>query len=60
KHEGRESPWFVLQGEVYDGTRFLEEHPGGAQSIVGAAAADATDEFMAIRECGRMCGGVLS
>ena len=50
-HGGKENPWFVVDGEVYDGTRFLDEHPGGAQSIFGAAATDATDEFVAIREC---------
>ena len=48
KHDGEETPWFVLKGEVYDGTAFLEGHPGGAQSIVSAAGIDATDEFMAI------------
>ena len=50
KHNGAENPWFVVNGEVYDGTAFLEGHPGGAQSIVSAAGLDATDEFMAIRE----------
>lgn len=50
KHNGEDSPWFVVRGEVYDGTPFLEEHPGGKQSIVSAAALDSTDEFMAIRK----------
>jgi nitrate reductase (NAD(P)H) len=50
KHDTGESPWFVVNGEVYDGTAFLEGHPGGAQSIISAAGLDATDEFMAIRE----------
>lgn len=49
-HDKEDSPWFVLNGEVYDGTSFLKEHPGGAQSIISAAATDCTDEFMAIRE----------
>ena len=49
KHdEAADSPWFVLNGEVYDGTKFLEGHPGGAQSIISAAGTDATEEFMAI------------
>ncbi|KAI9789516.1 MAG: hypothetical protein M1833_002303 [Piccolia ochrophora] len=48
KHDTGESPWFVLNGEVYDGTSFLKEHPGGAQSIVSAAGLDSSDEFMAI------------
>ncbi|KAF2456033.1 putative nitrate reductase [Lineolata rhizophorae] len=49
KHDTEESgPWFVVNGEVYDGTKFLKDHPGGAQSIISAAGLDATDEFMAI------------
>ena len=50
KHDSKESPWFVLNGEVYDGTPFMKEHPGGAQSIISAAGLDTSDEFMAIRE----------
>ncbi|KAK5138567.1 hypothetical protein LTR08_000155 [Meristemomyces frigidus] len=48
KHDKEEAPWFVIGGEVYDGTPFLKEHPGGAQSIVSAAGLDTSDEFMAI------------
>ncbi|APA05753.1 hypothetical protein SS1G_01885 [Sclerotinia sclerotiorum 1980 UF-70] len=48
QHKNEKEPWFVLNGEVYDGTPFLEGHPGGATSITGAAGQDATDEFMAI------------
>ena len=50
KHDTETEPWFVVNGEVYDGTAFLEGHPGGASSITAAAGQDATDEFMAIRE----------
>ena len=49
KHDNEQAPWFVVNGEVFDGTAFLREHPGGAQSIISAAGLDATDEFMAIR-----------
>lgn len=49
KHDDENNPWFVVNGEVYDGTAFLEGHPGGATSITGAAGQDATEEFMAIR-----------
>jgi nitrate reductase (NAD(P)H) len=49
KHDSDESPWFVVNGEVYDGAPFLEGHPGGATSIIGVAGQDATEEFMAIR-----------
>ena len=50
QHESGDSPWFVVNGEVYDGAPFLKEHPGGAQSIISAAAMDSTEEFMAIRK----------
>ena len=50
KHDKEQEPWFVVNGEVYDGTGFLKDHPGGAQSIVSSAGVDASDEFMAIRE----------
>ncbi|KAI1280980.1 nitrate reductase [Xylaria sp. FL0933] len=48
RHEGEEEPWFVVNGEVYDGTGFLEGHPGGPTSITGAAGQDASEEFLAI------------
>ena len=54
KHDGAKDPWFVINGEVYDGTKFLKEHPGGTQSIVSAAGLDSSDEFMAIRESFRI------
>ncbi|SPO06985.1 probable nitrate reductase [Cephalotrichum gorgonifer] len=43
-----ERPLFVILGEVYDGTGYLKDHPGGAQSIVAVAGTDATEDFMAI------------
>ncbi|KAK1456851.1 hypothetical protein CMEL01_16208 [Colletotrichum melonis] len=48
QHEGEEEPWFVVNNEVYDGTPFLEGHPGGAASIFGAAAQDVSEEFLTI------------
>lgn len=34
--------------QVYDGTPFLEEHPGGAESILIVGGMDATEDFNAI------------
>ncbi|KAK0629757.1 hypothetical protein B0T17DRAFT_506282 [Bombardia bombarda] len=48
KHDGEEQPWFVVNGQVYDGTKFLEGHPGGAASIIGGAGQNITEEFLAI------------
>lgn len=45
-----EKPWFVVNGEVYDGTGFLEGHPGGAISITSSAGLDVSEDFLAIRE----------
>jgi nitrate reductase (NAD(P)H) len=50
QHKSATEPWFVVEGEVYDGTPFLEGHPGGAQSIISPSGTDATEEFMAIRK----------
>ena len=50
KHDNPEQPWFVVNGQVYDGTPFMKEHPGGATSITSAAGMDSSDEFMAIRK----------
>ncbi|CAM1511130.1 Fc.00g086430.m01.CDS01 [Cosmosporella sp. VM-42] len=48
KHDGEVEPWFVVNGQVYDGTAFLEGHPGGAASIFGAAGQDVSEEFVTI------------
>ncbi|KAL9582540.1 MAG: hypothetical protein Q9212_003235 [Teloschistes hypoglaucus] len=48
KHDDERDPWFVINGEVYSGTSFMKDHPGGAQSIISAAGMDSSDEFMAI------------
>ena len=33
KHDNEKSCWFVVKGNVYDGTPYLQDHPGGASSI---------------------------
>ena len=47
-HTGEDSAWFAYHGRVYDGTAFLDAHPGGADSILIAAGGDATADFDAI------------
>jgi len=44
----RHENWFVVQGQVYDGTHFLAKHPGGPESITMVSGEDATEDFMAI------------
>jgi nitrate reductase (NAD(P)H) len=48
KHNTAESSWFVVNNKVYDGTPFLKNHPGGADSIILASGVDSTEEFEAI------------
>lgn len=40
--------WLILVFQVYDGTDFLAQHPGGAHSITLVAGEDATEDFIAI------------
>ncbi|TQB75044.1 hypothetical protein MPDQ_003840 [Monascus purpureus] len=47
-HVSNGEPWFIVNGEVYDGTEFLRDHPGGAQSIISSAGMDVSEEFLAI------------
>ncbi|KIM36955.1 hypothetical protein M413DRAFT_448857 [Hebeloma cylindrosporum] len=46
--EAKEEAWFVVRGEVYNGSGFFKDHPGGAESIMLVAGEDATEDFMAI------------
>ncbi|KZV48947.1 Nitrate reductase 2 [Dorcoceras hygrometricum] len=48
KHTSPDSPWIIVHGQVYDCTRFLKEHPGGADSILINAGTDCTEEFDSI------------
>ncbi|OAX35875.1 hypothetical protein K503DRAFT_867968 [Rhizopogon vinicolor AM-OR11-026] len=48
KAQNHQQPWFVVNGEVYDGTPFLKDHPGGGDSILLVAGEDASEDFFAI------------
>ena len=48
KHDRPDDCWIVVKGAVYDATKSLESHPGGAQSITMVAGTDATEDFDAI------------
>lgn len=47
-HSLAESAWIIVHGHIYDCTRFLNDHPGGADSILINAGTDCTEEFDAI------------
>lgn len=48
KHNNEESAWIVVRNRVYDCTKFLTAHPGGADSILLNAGTECTEEFDAI------------
>jgi nitrate reductase (NAD(P)H) len=48
KHRKADSCWIVVRSKVYDCTPFMEDHPGGADSILINGGMDATEEFDAI------------
>jgi L-lactate dehydrogenase (cytochrome) len=45
KHNAAEDCWVVLNGQAYDMTDFLEDHPGGAGIIMKYAGRDASRAF---------------
>lgn len=48
KHITKDDCWVVVKGLVYDATKYLENHPGGPESILMVAGMEALDEFEAI------------
>ena len=40
-----EQPWVVVDGEVFDVSRFAEHHPGGKQILLSSSGKDASDAF---------------
>ncbi|KAJ3293657.1 Cytochrome b5 type B (outer mitochondrial membrane) [Borealophlyctis nickersoniae] len=45
QHNSRNDIWMVIDGKVYDITKFLDEHPGGEEVLLEQAGVDATDAF---------------
>ncbi|KAF9306751.1 hypothetical protein BGZ74_003609 [Mortierella antarctica] len=48
KHSTEDDCWIIHGAKVYDCTKFLQEHPGGADSIIMNAGEDCTEDFDAI------------
>ena len=44
-HGDAETVWTVINGKVYDLTKFLDEHPGGRSILVENAGLDSSQEF---------------
>ena len=50
KHNKENDCWVILYDKVYDLTKFIDEHPGGKDSIMLYAGKDATEAFDLIHE----------
>eukprot|EP00927_Polykrikos_kofoidii_P034820 TRINITY_DN29455_c0_g1_i1.p1 TRINITY_DN29455_c0_g1~~TRINITY_DN29455_c0_g1_i1.p1 ORF type:complete len:536 (-),score=66.27 TRINITY_DN29455_c0_g1_i1:13-1620(-) len=48
QHASRGDCWIVIQGFVIDVSPFLEEHPGGVQTLLNVGGKDASRAFMAV------------
>mmetsp|Transcript_11508 Transcript_11508/g.20800 ORF Transcript_11508/g.20800 Transcript_11508/m.20800 type:complete len:141 (-) Transcript_11508:1455-1877(-) len=45
KHTSKDDCWMVIDGKVYDVTKFLVEHPGGEDIMLDSSGRDASREF---------------
>jgi len=45
KHTDKSSTWIIIHNNIYDVTKFLEEHPGGEEVLLEQAGKDATENF---------------
>ena len=45
KHASESDLWIIIDASVYDMSRFIDMHPGGAFPILELAGKDATDAF---------------
>ncbi|GBM16199.1 Cytochrome b5 [Araneus ventricosus] len=45
EHQDKNSVWVLIHGNVYDVTKFLEEHPGGEEVLLDQAGKNATEAF---------------
>ncbi|KAI0053604.1 cytochrome b5 [Auriscalpium vulgare] len=45
EHTGKNDIWVLINGKVYDVTKFIDEHPGGDEVILSEAGKDGTEAF---------------
>lgn len=45
KHNTSSDLWVVYNGQVYDVSKYIDEHPGGEEVVLDVAGQDATEAF---------------
>ncbi|KAI3929882.1 hypothetical protein MKW98_004036 [Papaver atlanticum] len=45
KHNTKQDCWLILDGKVYNVTKYLDDHPGGDDVLVHATGRDAIEDF---------------
>ncbi|KAL1565728.1 cytochrome b5-like [Salvia divinorum] len=45
EHSTNKDCWLLIEGKVYDVTKFLDDHPGGDEVLLQSTGKDATDDF---------------
>lgn len=45
QHNSNQSTWIVIHNNIYDVTKFLNEHPGGEEVLLEQAGKDASESF---------------
>lgn len=58
RHDSRESCWVIINGNAYDVTDFLDQHPGGPDVLLRYGGKDATEEYDAIHAEGTIENGL--
>ncbi|EAN93525.1 putative cytochrome b5-like protein [Trypanosoma cruzi] len=48
KHTKEDDLWLIINKKVYDITKFVDQHPGGVDTLTGAAGKDGTDDFNSV------------
>jgi cytochrome b involved in lipid metabolism len=47
QHNSRQSCWTSIDGSVYDVTKWIDQHPGGAEAILSLCGTDGSAAFNA-------------